>query len=135
MLLLCADSCQGCHATNNSNFLFCSKFCSEEGQKLKCVCGVVQGALSTMPAVKSFALYAALAILLDFALQMTAFVALLSLDCRRQDSNRCELLSCIKVSEPRVNKPNEGVLMPFMRKYYAPALLNPFSRILVVKIR
>ncbi|XP_011616869.1 NPC1-like intracellular cholesterol transporter 1 [Takifugu rubripes] len=90
------------------------------------------GALSTMPAVKSFALYAALAILLDFVLQMTAFVALLSLDCRRQDSNRCELLSCIKVSTPRLNKPNEGVLMPFMRKYYAPALLNRYSRILVM---
>lgn len=88
-----------------------------------------------MPAVKSFALYAALAILLDFALQMTAFVALLSLDCRRQDSNRCELVSCIKVSKPRPNKPNEGILMPFMRKYYAPALLNRYSRILVVKIR
>lgn len=85
-----------------------------------------------MPAVKAFALYAALAILLDFALQMTAFVALLSLDCRRQDRDRCELLCCIRVSEPHPNQPNEGVLMPFMEKYYAPALLNRCSRILVV---
>lgn len=88
-----------------------------------------------MPAVRAFALYAALAILLDFALQMTAFVALLSLDCRRQDRDRCELLCCIKVSEPHPNEPNEGVLMPFMKKYYAPVLLNRYSRILVVKNR
>lgn len=89
--------------------------------------------MSTMPAVKAFALYAALAILLDFALQMTAFVALLSLDCRRQDNNRCELLCCVKVSRPRPNKSNEGFLLPFMRKYYAPVLLHRYTRILVVK--
>uniref|UniRef100_A0A3B3VTU7 NPC1 like intracellular cholesterol transporter 1 n=1 Tax=Poecilia latipinna TaxID=48699 RepID=A0A3B3VTU7_9TELE len=82
------------------------------------------GALSTMPAVKSFALYAALAVLMDFVLQMTAFVALLSLDARRQDNNRCELLCCVTVSTRRPNKPNEGFLLPFMRKYYAPVLLH-----------
>ncbi|KAM8865003.1 NPC1-like intracellular cholesterol transporter 1 isoform 2-T2 [Synchiropus picturatus] len=90
------------------------------------------GALSTMPAVKSFALYAALAVLMDFVLQMTAFVALLSLDARRQDSNRCELLCCVKVSTKRPNKPNEGFLLPFMRKYYAPVLLNSYTRIIVM---
>uniref|UniRef100_A0A3B5M921 SSD domain-containing protein n=1 Tax=Xiphophorus couchianus TaxID=32473 RepID=A0A3B5M921_9TELE len=82
------------------------------------------GALSTMPAVKSFALYAALAVLMDFVLQMTAFVALLSLDARRQDNNRCELLCCVTVSTRRPNKPNEGFLLPFMRRYYAPVLLH-----------
>lgn len=93
-----------------------------------------QGALSTMPAVKSFALYAALAVLVDFVLQMTAFVALLSLDARRQDNNRCELFCCVKVSTKRPNKPNEGFLLPFMRKYYAPVLLNRYTRIIVVKL-
>lgn len=92
----------------------------------------VSGALSTMPAVKSFALYAALAVLMDFALQMTAFVALLSLDARRQDNNRCELLCCIKVSKQRPKKPNKGFLMPFMKKYYAPVLLHRYTRIIVV---
>ncbi|CAJ1067984.1 NPC1-like intracellular cholesterol transporter 1 [Xyrichtys novacula] len=92
------------------------------------------GALSTMPAVKSFALYAALAVLMDFILQMTAFVALLSLDARRQDKNRCELLCCVTVSTERPNKPNEGVLLPFMRKYYAPVLLNRYSRFIVMLV-
>ncbi|XP_067461421.1 NPC1-like intracellular cholesterol transporter 1 [Thunnus thynnus] len=92
------------------------------------------GALSTMPAVKSFALYAALAVLMDFVLQMTAFVALLSLDARRQDKNRCELLCCITVSTQRPNKPNEGFLLPLMRKYYAPVLLNCYTRIIVMLV-
>ncbi|TKS79031.1 Niemann-Pick C1-like protein 1 [Collichthys lucidus] len=92
------------------------------------------GALSTMPAVKSFALYAALAVLMDFVLQMTAFVALLSLDARRQDNNRCELFCCVKVSTKRPKKPNEGFLLPFMRKYYAPVLLNRYSRIIVMLV-
>lgn len=87
-----------------------------------------------MPAVKSFALYAALAVLLDFVLQMTAFVALLSLDAWRQDSNRCELLCCVTVPTQRSNKPNEGFLLPLMRKYYAPVLLHRYTRVIVVKI-
>uniref|UniRef100_A0A3Q2T462 NPC1 like intracellular cholesterol transporter 1 n=1 Tax=Fundulus heteroclitus TaxID=8078 RepID=A0A3Q2T462_FUNHE len=92
------------------------------------------GALSTMPAVKSFALYAALAVLMDFVLQMTAFVALLSLDARRQDNNRCELLCCVTVSKDRPNEPNEGFLLPFMRKYYAPVLLHRYTRITVMLV-
>ncbi|KAF1389805.1 hypothetical protein PFLUV_G00077350 [Perca fluviatilis] len=92
------------------------------------------GALSTMPAVRSFALYAALAVLMDFILQMTAFVALLSLDARRQDNNRCELACCVTVSTPRSNEPNEGFLLPFMRKYYAPVLLHSYTRIIVMVV-
>lgn len=87
-----------------------------------------------MPAVKSFALYAALAVLMDFILQISAFVALLSLDCRRQDSNRCELVCCVKTSTPHPNKPTEGFLLPFMRKYYAPVLLHSYTRVIVVKL-
>jgi Niemann-Pick C1 protein len=43
------------------------------------------GALSIMPAVKAFSLYAAVAVLIDFLLQITCFVALFSLDAARED--------------------------------------------------
>lgn len=46
---------------------------------------VPAGALSSMPAVRTFALTAALAIAFDFLLQMSGFVALLALDVRRQE--------------------------------------------------
>jgi hypothetical protein len=40
-----------------------------------------------MPAVKAFALYAGMALLLDFLLQMTCFIGLFSLDTARQEVN------------------------------------------------
>ncbi|KAK4808340.1 hypothetical protein QYF61_024219 [Mycteria americana] len=43
------------------------------------------GALSSMPAVRTFALTAAVAIAFDFLLQMSGFVALVALDARRQE--------------------------------------------------
>lgn len=42
------------------------------------------GGLSDMPAVKAFALYAGMALLVDFILQVTCFVSLLALDTLRQ---------------------------------------------------
>lgn len=41
---------------------------------------------------------AALAILLDFFLQITAFVALIVFDCRRAADNRIDCFPCVKVS-------------------------------------
>ena len=46
------------------------------------------GALSDMPAVRAFALYAGVALFVDFLMQITCFVALLALDMMRQESNR-----------------------------------------------
>lgn len=43
------------------------------------------GALTPMPAVRVFALTSGVAVILDFLLQMSAFVALVSLDSRRQE--------------------------------------------------
>ncbi|EPQ18084.1 Niemann-Pick C1-like protein 1 [Myotis brandtii] len=45
------------------------------------------GALTPMPAVRTFALTSGLALILDFLLQMSAFVALVSLDSRRQEDS------------------------------------------------
>lgn len=46
------------------------------------------GALSSMPAVKVFSLYAGMAIAFDFFLQVTCFLALFVLDVRRQEVRR-----------------------------------------------
>jgi len=47
----------------------------------------ISGAFSSMPAVNTFAMYASLSILINFFLQITAFIALLSLDCKRTEVN------------------------------------------------
>ena len=45
-----------------------------------------------MPAVKAFALYAGMSLLINFILQMTLFVALFSLDVQREEVSCKEIL-------------------------------------------
>uniref|UniRef100_UPI00358FA321 NPC1-like intracellular cholesterol transporter 1 n=1 Tax=Myxine glutinosa TaxID=7769 RepID=UPI00358FA321 len=92
------------------------------------------GALTRMPAVKTFALYAALALLFDFLLQVSAFVALVSLDAQREEDNRLDVCCCAKPAVPPKKKRNEGFLLPLMRKYYAPFLLHPLIRTIVMVV-
>ncbi|XP_078061277.1 NPC1-like intracellular cholesterol transporter 1 [Mustelus asterias] len=89
------------------------------------------GALTKMPAVRSFALYAALAVFFDFLLQMSAFVALMSLDARREESGRLDICCCVHSKRKKLRKKHEGLLLPFMREYYAPFLLHPVTSIIV----
>lgn len=91
------------------------------------------GALSGMPAVHAFALYAGLALTIDFVLQLTCFVALMALDARRQEEGRWEVLCCIKGSDKDSNT-KEGVLSEFIRRIYAPCLLSQWVRPIVVVV-
>jgi len=97
-------------------------------------CCFFLGSLSGMPAVKAFALYAGMALLLDFLLQITCFIGLLSLDTARQESNRLDILCCIKLgkkSEPVDAKSAESVLYKFFRKFYAPFILSKPMRVII----
>lgn len=81
--------------------------------------------LVDMPAVKNFAFYSAGAILMNFVLQMTAFVSLLALDQRRIEAGRLDVVPFVQVPvELDAENPtwtyNFG---SFFRQTYAPALL------------
>ncbi|KAL9963259.1 hypothetical protein ACROYT_G032442 [Oculina patagonica] len=91
------------------------------------------GAMSTMPAVRIFSLYAAAAVFFDFLLQVTAFVALLSLDAKRQENNRLDVLCCVK--EPKYNTPSDQMtcVYTFMKDYFAEGLLSDYVRPVVVR--
>ena len=54
------------------------------------------GALTSMPAVRAFCLYSGVAILVNLALQVTVFVAFLTLDARRAAAGRYDMLPCIQ---------------------------------------
>ncbi|XP_047550697.1 NPC1-like intracellular cholesterol transporter 1 [Lutra lutra] len=86
------------------------------------------GALTPMPAVRTFALTSGFAIVLDFLLQVSAFVALLSLDSRRQEASRLDVCCC--VGAPKLPPPDqsEGLLLWFFRKFYVPLLLHRVTR-------
>ncbi|KAG8196482.1 hypothetical protein JTE90_012299 [Oedothorax gibbosus] len=86
------------------------------------------GALSTMPAVHIFALYSGMALLIDFLLQITCFVAVLSLDVAREESGRLDICCCVKSSAPEVPKPKKGCLYNIFDHYYAPFLMKDSIR-------
>ncbi|KAK9823955.1 hypothetical protein WJX72_006638 [[Myrmecia] bisecta] len=72
---------------------------------LAAACEVVAfglGALTPMPAVRNFSLVAAVAVLLDYLLQVTAFVALLALDTQRTEQGRLDIAPCIQLTPEQV---------------------------------
>ncbi|GFV70670.1 NPC intracellular cholesterol transporter 1 [Trichonephila clavipes] len=92
------------------------------------------GALSGMPAVHIFALYSGLALFIDFLLQMTCFVALLSLDVAREESSRLDICCCIKSSDSEIPSEKIGCLYNIFDKFYAPFLMKDFVRCSVLLV-
>ncbi|XP_006832319.1 PREDICTED: niemann-Pick C1-like protein 1 [Chrysochloris asiatica] len=90
------------------------------------------GALTLMPAVRTFALTSGLAVVLDFLLQMSAFVALLSLDSRRQEASHLDVCCCLRAQQLPPPSPKEGLLLRFFRQVYAPFLLHRVTRGVVI---
>lgn len=91
------------------------------------------GAAVGMPAVKNFAVYAAGAVLLNALLQVTMFVSVLALNQRRVESSRADCFPIIKIkkADPAQAQSggaygfeDEGPLQRFIRKVYAPTLLD-----------
>ncbi|KAK3872829.1 hypothetical protein Pcinc_022085 [Petrolisthes cinctipes] len=91
------------------------------------------GALSGMPAVHAFALYAGMALTIDFILQMTCFVSLVALDARRQEDNRFDIVCCVK-GKQKEGAPREGLLQKVFAGVYAPTLLSRWVRPLVMVV-
>ncbi|KFO33059.1 NPC1-like intracellular cholesterol transporter 1 [Fukomys damarensis] len=90
------------------------------------------GALTPMPAVRTFAMTSGLAVFLNFLLQITAFVALLSLDSKRQEALRPDIFCCLAPRKLPPPDPKEGLLLSFFRKKYTPFLLHGFTRPVVL---
>ncbi|KAK6628499.1 hypothetical protein RUM43_002314 [Polyplax serrata] len=91
------------------------------------------GGLSNMPAVRAFALYAGMALLIDFIFQVTCFVSLLALDTRRQAADRYDVCCFIKGSKKEGGSSlPDGLLYEFFKNIYVPALMNKILRPLVM---
>ena len=91
------------------------------------------GAAVGMPAVKNFAVYAAGAVLINALLQVTMFVSVLALNQKRVEENRADCFPFVQVKRAKSSLnynagtygyDEEGPLQRFIRKVYAPALLN-----------
>ncbi|KAK1304424.1 hypothetical protein QJS10_CPB11g02148 [Acorus calamus] len=96
------------------------------------------GSFIPMPACRVFSMFAALAVLLDFLLQVTAFVALIIFDSLRAEDNRIDCFPCIKIprSTNEIDKGNghrePGLLTRYMREIHAPILGHWAVKISVV---
>ena len=92
----------------------------------------VMGAFVGMPAVKNFAIYAAGAVIVNALLQVTMFVSILALNQKRVESLRMDCFPCITIPKANPNsyggqfagEHEEGPLQRFIRRVYAPMLLN-----------
>ena len=86
------------------------------------------GSLTPMPAVQIFSLYAFMAVFIDFLLQITCFVSVLSLDARRQESDRPDLCCCVPLTSLVANQRDEprskGLLQQFFTKVWTPIVLG-----------
>jgi Niemann-Pick C1 protein len=61
------------------------------------------GALTPMPAVRLFSLYAAMSVLIDFLLQITIFVTFITLDHKRTIENRFDVFCCLQTSHDKTD--------------------------------
>ncbi|XP_076457250.1 NPC intracellular cholesterol transporter 1-like [Babylonia areolata] len=91
------------------------------------------GALTDMPAVKIFSLYAAMAVLFDFLLQITCFVGLMTLDARRMEENKLDLC-CMPSRVQQKPQKQEGLLYVLMRDFYAHFLMKEWVRPIVMVV-
>ena len=94
-------------------------------------------ALTPMPGVRAFSLYASLAIILNFFMQITCFVVLLTLDAKREQSKRIDILCCLKLKlndEEEVNRSGKSSLHRFFKNYYTRILLNDYVRACVILV-
>ncbi|XP_016944927.3 NPC intracellular cholesterol transporter 1 isoform X2 [Drosophila suzukii] len=92
------------------------------------------GGLSDMPAVRAFALYAGVALIIDFILQITCFVSLFTLDTKRKEENRMDICCFIKGKKPDSIINNEGLLYKFFSSVYVPFLMKKVVRASVMVI-
>lgn len=93
------------------------------------------GALSTMPAVHTFAVFACFAVLFNFLLQITMLVAVVTLDSKRQNSDRIDVVCCVQL--PKNNTTEEeccpgGILYYIVKNVYAPTLMLYPVRVVVI---
>ncbi len=93
-------------------------------------------AATPMPGVRAFSLYASLAIILNFLMQITCFVVLLTFDSKREHSRRLDLCCFIKLNKIDFDKlkTEKSFLHKFFKNVYTPILFNKYVRASVIII-
>lgn len=80
------------------------------------------GVMTDIPALQSFCSVAAIAVIFDFFLQVTAFVAAVSLDNQRIQSLRYDVILCLKA--PEYKPPRKEFVKRAFESYFTPMVLK-----------
>ncbi|KAK3578412.1 hypothetical protein CHS0354_035612 [Potamilus streckersoni] len=92
------------------------------------------GAMTNMPAVRTFSLYAAMAVLFDFLLQITCFIGMMALDAKRREKHLFDCCCCIKGAKSKHPADTGGFLFHIVKEYYSKFLMDKWIRPFVVLI-
>jgi Predicted exporters of the RND superfamily len=91
----------------------------------------IVGSTTGIPALTNFCITAAIAVLADYFLQITAFVAVVELDFRRRRDRRLDCFPCFDLEEaPR--DPKRNLIRWVVTNIYEPALFHPISKISIL---
>lgn len=87
-----------------------------------------------MPAVKTYTMFAGMAVLCNFLMQITCFVAVLAIDAKRKESQRVDCFCCLQQSTNDGGNVKDGYLYYFFSNYFSPFVLNKYFRLLVLYV-
>uniref|UniRef100_A0ACD5V3Y1 Uncharacterized protein n=1 Tax=Avena sativa TaxID=4498 RepID=A0ACD5V3Y1_AVESA len=96
-------------------------------------------AINPMPATRVFSMFAAMAVLLDFLLQVTAFVALIVYDFRRAEDGRIDCVPCARLTSSTVSGDNGGhqglnLVARYMKDVHGPILGYRAVKFIVIAV-
>uniref|UniRef100_A0A7C9FG71 SSD domain-containing protein n=2 Tax=Opuntia streptacantha TaxID=393608 RepID=A0A7C9FG71_OPUST len=98
------------------------------------------GGFISMPACRVFSMFAAMAVLLDFLLQLSAFVALIVFDFKRAEDYRIDCFPCIKISSASaasnrgIDQRSPGFLSQYMKEIHGPILMIRGVKVVVLAV-
>ena len=86
-----------------------------------------------MPAVRAFALYAAGALTINFIMQITCFVSMMSLDQKRFAKGYYDVLCCVKGQKSDESAElKAGFIQDFINNVFVPTLFKPWCRFITL---
>lgn len=90
------------------------------------------GMLTDVPALYSFCLVAGLSVVADFVFQITLFIAALTLDGKRIQNNRADILFCMKIE--KVKLPRKEWIRTLFEKFYVPMIFHKLTQVVIFAI-
>ncbi|CAG9795150.1 unnamed protein product [Diatraea saccharalis] len=92
------------------------------------------GAITILPSLKSFCLYAAVGVFFIFCYSVTFYVAVFTLDIKRIEVNRNGVIFCYKHSKPIQTSKNETIFQQMFSTIYKNVIFTIPGRVIIILI-